>query len=280
MSCAVCAVATPTNLCDECASELDVPIPFVAEQILSAAARPENMVLIDVWGRVHPVEARTHIGRTPRSRGIALLHASVSRDHAELVLENGAWSLVDLGSSNGTRKNEEPVTKAPLANGDRLTFGSIGLYFTHDDGNRVSLDAEQLSSRTLRPDEAPKVDREDPTALTNAGLPRFKMQLHEAPAGGGGYLEAAGAQLQLSVTQYAMLATLIARMTDEVTVAPVVRGFVPFGPLIDRARSWTGEIASRDPPAVTEKRPCIPAGAFLYPGSAIENAEPRIGNRE
>jgi len=231
MSCAVCAVATPTNLCDECAAELDVPIPFVAEQILSAAARPESMVLVDVWGRVHPVEQRTHIGRTPRSRGLALLHASVSRDHAEIVLEDGVWWLVDLGSSNGSRRNEELVTKVELASGDRLSFGSIGLYFVHDDGERVSLDAEQLSSRTLR-DDASRVVRSDPSELTNAGLPRFAMRLLEAPAGGGGYLEAAGAQLQLSITQYAMLSALITRMQDEANVAPVVRGFVPSGQLI------------------------------------------------
>ncbi len=233
MSCAICAVATSTNLCDECAAELDVPIPFVAEQVLSAAARPEAMVLVDVWGRVHPVEARTHIGRTPRSRGIALLHASVSRDHADLVLENGVWSLLDLGSSNGTRRNEEPITKeVTLASGDRLSFGSVGFYFVHDDGKRVSLDAEQLSSRTLRPDDAPSVVRNDPTELTNAGLPRFAMRLLEAPAGGGGYLEAAGARLQLSITQYAMLAMLISRMHDESDVAPIIRGFVPSGQLI------------------------------------------------
>lgn len=232
MSCAVCAVATSTNLCDECAAELDVPIPFVAEQILSAAARPEAMVLIDVWGRVHPVEAKTPIGRTPRSRGIALLHASVSRDHAELVLEDGAWWLVDLGSSNGTRRNEEPVTKVALASGDRLAFGSIGLYFTRDDGQRVSLDAEQLSSRTLRPDDASKVVRNDPTELTHAGLPRFAMRLLEAPAGGGGYLEAAGARLQVSVTQYAMLSMLISRMLHEADIEPIIRGFVPSGQLI------------------------------------------------
>lgn len=225
-------MATPTNLCDECAVELDVPLPFVAEQILSAAARPEAVVLVDVWGRVHPVEARTHIGRTPRSRGLALLHASVSRDHAELVLEDGAWWLVDLGSSNGTRRNDEPVTKVALESGDRLAFGSIGLYFVRDDGNRVTLEPEQLSSRTLRPSEAAPVVRTDPSEHTQAGLPRLAMRLVEAPAGGGGYLEAAGATLQLSITQYAMLATLVARMRDEAAVAPLVRGFVPSGQLI------------------------------------------------
>jgi hypothetical protein len=190
------------------------------------------MVLVDVWGRVHPLEAHTHIGRTPRSRGISLLHASVSRDHAEIVLEHGVWSIVDLDSSNGTRRNEEAVKRIALAHGDRLSFGAIGLYFVRDDGQRVSLEAEQLSSRTLRPDDASKVVRADPSEHTNAGLPRFAMRLVEAPAGGGGYLEAAGSRLQLSVTQYAMMAMLMARMTSEANIAPVVRGFVPSGQLI------------------------------------------------
>ena len=231
MSCAVCGVETRTNLCDECAAELDVPLPFVAEQILSAAARPEKVVLVDVWGRVHPVETTTHIGRTPRPRGLALLHASVSRDHAEIVFEDDRWWLRDLNSSNGTRRNEEAVTRVALASGDRLSFGSVGFYFVLDDGKRVSLDAEQLASRTLRPDDASKVVRSDPSEHTQAGLPKFEMKLLEAPAGGG-YLEAAGATLQLSVTQYAMLSTLMSRMRDEAEVPALVRGFVPSGQLI------------------------------------------------
>lgn len=231
MSCAVCATTTATNLCDECAAELDVPLPFVAEQILSAAVQPQGVLLVDVWGRVHPVEARTQIGRTPRPRGIALLHASVSRDHAELVLEDGQWWLRDVGSSNGTRRNEDDVTKVVLASGDRVTFGTVGFYFVIDDGKRVSLDAEQLASRTLRPDDASRVVRTDPSEHTQAGLPRFRMRLIEAPAGGG-YLDAAGQMLQLSVTQYAMLATLVGRMHSEIEVSPMVRGFVPSGQLI------------------------------------------------
>lgn len=231
MSCAVCASGTATNLCDECAAELDVPLPFVAEQILSAAVHPEPVVLVDVWGRVHPVETRTHIGRTPRPRGIALLHASVSRDHAELVFDGGSWLLRDLGSSNGTRRNAEAVTTVTLESGDRLSFGPIGMYFVRDDGKRIELDAEQLASRTLRPDDASRVVQSDPSEHTQAGLPRLALKLIEAPSGGG-YLEAAGSRLQLSVTQYAMLAMLSSRMREESEVASLVRGFVPSGQLI------------------------------------------------
>lgn len=235
MSCALCRRETATNLCDECASDLDTPVPFVAEQILSAAAQPLKVALLDVWGRIHPLEQRTTIGRTPTARGVSILHASVSRQHAELVVDDEGWSLQDLSSSNGTRVNDQPITTATrLAFGDRLAFGSVGLYFVEDDGRRVSLDAGQLDSRTLRPADDAKAIRlpEPPSETTNAGLPRFSMRLVEAPAGNGGFLDAAGRTLQLSITQYAILRMLADRMLEQASTSALVRGFVPSAQLI------------------------------------------------
>lgn len=235
MSCAKCRSETATNLCDECASELDTPVPFIAEQILSAAARPLQGALVDVWGRIHPLELRTTVGRTPMARGVSILHASVSRRHAELTLDDDGWSLTDLSSSNGTRVNDQPITTPTrLEFGDRLAFGAVGLYFVEDDGRRVSLDAGQLDSRTLRPDDEAKVVRlpDGPSETTNAGLPRFPMRFVEAPAGNGGFVEAAGHTIQLSITQYAMLRTLADRMLEQASTSALVRGFVPSAQLI------------------------------------------------
>ena len=57
---------------------------------------------------------------------------TVSRSHARLeVAEDGAVSVEDLGSTNGTRVNEETLTpQVPRAvmSGDSLRFGSV--YFT------------------------------------------------------------------------------------------------------------------------------------------------------
>jgi hypothetical protein len=236
MTCAVCGGNTPTNLCDSCASELDVPLPFIAEQILSASVAPQRALLVDVWGRVHALEKRTVIGRTPAARGISILHASVSRRHAMISLDGATWWLEDQGSSNGTRVADEPVARTALVPGDRLTVGAVGLYFVIDDGQRVSLDSHELASRTLKPDEAQAQAASprgfDAAEATSAGLPSFPMKLVEAPAGGGGYLEAAGARLQLSITQYAMLDMLASRMREQAGVPDLVRGFVPSGQLI------------------------------------------------
>jgi hypothetical protein len=237
MACAVCGASTPTNLCDECASGLDVPVPFVGEQLLSASVTPQPALLLDVWGRVHALEKQTTVGRTPRARGISILHASISRRHATLSVDSsGTWWLEDLGSSNGTRVNDEPIARHALAFGDRIAFGAVGMYFIADDGHRVSLDTHELASRTLKSEEAapaqPPARGFDAQDATSGGLAMFAMTLVEAPAGGGGFLEAAGARLQLSITQYAMLEMLVARMRDQADVSELVRGFVPSGQLI------------------------------------------------
>jgi S1-C subfamily serine protease len=47
-----------------------------------------------------------------------------SGHHAEAVLDSsGAWWIIDLGSSNGTRVNDLVVQRHDLHSGDRITFG-------------------------------------------------------------------------------------------------------------------------------------------------------------
>lgn len=46
----------------------------------------------------------------------------VSREHARLVWQDGAFVVVDLGSTNQTRVNGERVLRARLEPGDELRF--------------------------------------------------------------------------------------------------------------------------------------------------------------
>src|SRR3982751_2973646 len=48
---------------------------------------------------------------------------SVSNHHAEIVFTDGAYHLIDTGSTNGTIVNGRKVVKHRLAYGDRLRFG-------------------------------------------------------------------------------------------------------------------------------------------------------------
>jgi hypothetical protein len=62
---------------------------------------------------------------------LVLYDMTVSRTHAGLRRQAGAWLLSDAGSMNGTRLNGWRVTEpVPLRAGDRVTFGSMTLVVT------------------------------------------------------------------------------------------------------------------------------------------------------
>lgn len=76
---------------------------------------------------------------------------TVSRMHARLVKESGGWTLIDLGSTNGTRINGWRVraTGAPVRAGDQVRFGSADFIVQGDEtaGN----DTDDTSTITLDP---------------------------------------------------------------------------------------------------------------------------------
>jgi pSer/pThr/pTyr-binding forkhead associated (FHA) protein len=66
------------------------------------------------------------IGRAPLADFI-LDVALVSRMHCRLTATDDNLEVVDLESTNGTFVNDEPVTTANLAPGDRLRLGRVEL---------------------------------------------------------------------------------------------------------------------------------------------------------
>jgi phosphoserine phosphatase RsbU/P len=62
------------------------------------------------------------IGRRTES-DLRLVGSDVSREHAEIVQQNGDWILRDKGSRYGTYVNGEAVTEHKLTHGDRVQFG-------------------------------------------------------------------------------------------------------------------------------------------------------------
>jgi len=52
-------------------------------------------------------------------------HASVSSRHCEIVVDHGAVSVRDLGSTNGTFIDDQQVQQGALAHGQRLKCGSV-----------------------------------------------------------------------------------------------------------------------------------------------------------
>lgn len=73
--------------------------------------------------------ARQIIGRSSDS-DIVVHDLNASRTHAELRFEpQGVWVISDLGSTNGTRVNDVPVTSRALQPGDRITVGTTVFEF-------------------------------------------------------------------------------------------------------------------------------------------------------
>jgi two-component system response regulator AtoC len=67
------------------------------------------------------------IGRGPEVE-LKLTHASVSRRHASIRVDDGQLHIADLGSHNGTRVNGEPVGAShALSSGDVATVGDVVL---------------------------------------------------------------------------------------------------------------------------------------------------------
>ncbi len=63
---------------------------------------------------------------------LRLVDPGVSRHHAELRVEDGEVVLVDLGSTNGTFVNGQPVRRISLTDGTRVTLGRTTLVFRTD----------------------------------------------------------------------------------------------------------------------------------------------------
>src|SRR5262245_31798656 len=82
-------------------------------------------------GRRFPLDDRcTIIGRQPDA-GIYLESLAVSRHHAQIVCEDGVYSVQDTGSSNGTYVNGHRITgRVPLSERDTLQVGPYELTLT------------------------------------------------------------------------------------------------------------------------------------------------------
>ena len=88
--------------------------------------------LIDLTtNRSFPItKAQIVMGRA-LSSDIAIEDLNVSRTHAEIRRENAnAWSVADLGSTNGTLVNGHHIASTMLQEGDRITVGTTTFLFT------------------------------------------------------------------------------------------------------------------------------------------------------
>ncbi len=69
------------------------------------------------------------IGRSP-DNDLILRDPATSGHHARVEKRGGAWFLVDLGSTNGTLVNGEPIQEKELKDQDEIRIGQNVVAFT------------------------------------------------------------------------------------------------------------------------------------------------------
>jgi transcriptional regulator with GAF, ATPase, and Fis domain len=125
----------------------------------SSDTRVEGVLRIVENGREreHRLSDETSIGRS-LDNDIQILDLRSSKLHCRIVRDEAGYTLVDEGSTNGTRLNGEPVTRSLLYPGDIVEIGEVKLHYEGDPpvGPRSSA-ATALGEPAVRARPAPVV---------------------------------------------------------------------------------------------------------------------------
>lgn len=98
----------------------------------SGGLTPQTLRMLNGAGkdRVFTIRAAvTAIGRG-LDNDLVLDSTDVSRHHARIEYRDGQWLLIDLGSTNGTRLNGQPLRQGVIRGGDQIEFGGLLLEFS------------------------------------------------------------------------------------------------------------------------------------------------------
>lgn len=88
-------------------------------------------VLRVVGGASHRLEHQPKTLGRGQQADIVFSSIAVSRQHAEVVFEEGAHVIQDMGSTSGFMVNREPVKRRALCDGDEIQIGDVTLVYEH-----------------------------------------------------------------------------------------------------------------------------------------------------
>jgi pSer/pThr/pTyr-binding forkhead associated (FHA) protein len=105
---------------------------------------------------------RTTIGRKPHN-DIQIDNLAVSGEHAVIVTILNDSFLEDLGSTNGTLVNGQPIKKHFLQTNDVVELGKYKLKYINDQGQKSVAPQDFERTMVLRPGAVPKADAPKPS---------------------------------------------------------------------------------------------------------------------
>lgn len=135
--------------------------PPTTEWMLRAETGP-------LTGKLFPLPLSTRIGRALEC-GISIPEGGLSREHAELVIENNQLIVRDLESSNGTFWNGDRVAEARPRHGDTLAFDQMRFRVIGPANDMDRTIISVAAPRPARPAAAPEAPAPAPAA---AAAPR------------------------------------------------------------------------------------------------------------
>jgi DNA-binding CsgD family transcriptional regulator len=92
------------------------------EEVVAFLRRPDQKL-------IRLTDRGITIGRDPTNDVTLEADQLASRSHAEILVRNGQWYVVDLGSRNGTVVNGRATPRYPLRDGDVIGIGSTHFEF-------------------------------------------------------------------------------------------------------------------------------------------------------
>lgn len=168
----------------------------------------QQAYLEGVGGAIYELKAeRNTLGRVGGGAGIEVRDKSLSREHAEIVFEGGAWKLRDLNSKNKTFLNEVPIEGPeykPLSDGDQIHLGACPLKFRTGSPKAGDIDAtvavdvaalpfnkmfEEASSGGMASKAPARMASPTAATMPDAGSSRKAAVESAAAAAAFGYLE-------------------------------------------------------------------------------------------
>ena len=111
---------------------------------------------------------RTTIGRKPHN-DIQIDNLAVSGEHAVIVTILNDSFLEDLGSTNGTLVNGQPIKKHFLQTNDVVELGKYKLKYINDQSQKSAAPQDFERTMVLRPGAVPKADA--PKPATSQAVP-------------------------------------------------------------------------------------------------------------
>jgi two-component system cell cycle response regulator len=126
----------------------------LSNAVVQAVKAPHRPLLVVIAGEdlgvKKPVEQSLLIGRDPAC-DLVLRDALISSRHALLEDRGDSWTLVDLGSTNGTSVNGQKGSEFVLSRNDKIVFGRTVVRFEMQDSLEQAYD--ELVERLLNIDD-------------------------------------------------------------------------------------------------------------------------------